>query len=651
MHGSFPELGSGESGEGGQGAMPAGIRSTRRGRGVKHQHRMPFGAELVPDGVRFRLWAPKAREVAVALPDAVQATGGQPLYPMQRAKGGWFALTTGAAKAGSRYQFAVGNLLVPDPASRHQPDDVHGPSMVIDPGAYDWSQVAWRGRPWEEIVIYELHVGTFGETGDFAGVERHLDHLAALGVTALELLPIADFPGARNWGYDGVLLYAPDSRYGTPDDLKRLVEACHARGLCLFLDVVYNHFGPDGNYLSVYAPSFFTSRHETPWGAAINFDGADSRTVRDFYIENALYWLEEFQLDGLRFDAVHAIVDDGVPNILAEIAETVRRRIPPSRHVHLILENDRNQAHLLSRREGARGDAVPLYTAQWNDDVHHALRVVTSGQTGGYYADYADAPAAHLGRALAEGFAYQGEPSRHRGGERRGEPSTRLPPTAFVSFIQNHDQVGNDAFGRRLQHLAPPPAVRAAAATYLLAPQIPLLFQGEEWGADRPFAFFCDFGAELGEAVRNGRRREFARFPEFADARRREEIPDPTAPATFEAARLDWSRIAQPPHAEWLRFYRELLVLRARTIVPRLPGIGGQAGSYRVLGDKAVEVRWTLADGAQLTLLANYGAAAIERRAAPVPGAVIFTTHPGGENPPLLLPYSVTFFLAEPSAA
>jgi malto-oligosyltrehalose trehalohydrolase len=619
---------------------------------VKHQHRMPFGAELVPDGVRFRLWAPKARELAVVLQDAGSSTGGERLYPMQRAEDGWFALTTRAAKRGSRYQFAVEGLRVPDPASRYQPDDVHGPSMVIDPDAYDWSPVAWRGRPWEEIVVYELHAGTFAEAGGFAGIERRLDHLAALGVTALELMPVADFPGARNWGYDGVLLYAPDSRYGTPDDLKRLVEACHARGLCLFLDVVYNHFGPDGNYLSAYAPSFFTTRHETPWGAAINFDGEGSRTVRDFYIENALYWLEEFQLDGLRFDAVHAVVDNSAPDILTEIAATVRRRIPPSRHVHLILENDRNQAHFLSRRGAAGGDAtVPLYTAQWNDDVHHALRVLTSGQSGGYYADYAETPAAHLGRALAEGFAYQGEPSRHRGGERRGEASAQLPPTAFISFIQNHDQVGNDAFGRRLQHLASPASVRAAAATYLLAPQIPMLFQGEEWGADQPFAFFCDFGAELGEAVRTGRRREFAKFPEFADPHRREEIPDPTAPATFDAARLDWSQLARPPHAEWLDYYRQLLTLRARAIVPRLAGIGGQAGTYRVLGDRAVEVGWILAGGARLTLLANYDTVAIERRAEPVPGDVLFTTHPGGENPPLLLPHSVTFFLAEPPAA
>jgi maltooligosyltrehalose trehalohydrolase len=603
---------------------------------MKHHHRLPMGAELVAGGVRFRLWAPQAESVTLRL------EGTRPCeLAMQREAGGWFALTTPEARAGSRYRYQVGDLAMPDPASRHQPEDVHGPSEVIDPESYDWRDTGWRGRPWEEIVVYELHTGTFSETGDFAGVMRHLDHLVSLGVTAVELLPVADFPGARNWGYDGVLLYAPDSRYGRPEDLKRLVEACHARGLCIFLDVVYNHFGPDGNYLWVYAKSFFTERHRTPWGAAINFDGPESRPVRDFYVDNALYWLDEFQFDGLRFDAVHAIADDTKPDIIAEIAERVRRQFGDKRHIHLILENDKNQARYLER---APDGAPRLHTAQWNDDIHHALRVVTTGQTGGYYADYADAPARRLGRALAEGFAYQGEPSTFRDGERRGEPSAQLPPTAFVSFIQNHDQVGNDAFGTRIVKRAGADAVRAAAATYLLAPEVPMLFQGEEWGADQPFAFFCDFPPELAEAVRKGRREEFAKFPEFADPEVRERIPDPTAPETYERSKLDWSVLERPPHAAWLRFYRGLLSLRAREIVPRLGGMAGHAGRYRALGEQALEVTWTLGDGSRLVLRANYGEGPVDPGGAPA-GELLFETRVAEGAASHLPPRSAAFYL------
>src|SRR5689334_1626632 len=293
---------------------------------MKRHHVLPFGAEPVENGggVRFRLWAPKLTEARLCL----EGGGGSNTreLPMRAEDGGWFSLTTDLARPGTRYRYLADGLRVPDPASRFQPEDVHGPSEVIDPASHDWRDAEWRGRPWEEIVIYELHTGTFSESGDFAGVARHLDHLVSLGVTAVELLPVADFPGGRNWGYDGVLLFAPDSRYGRPEDLKRLVEACHQRGLCIFLDVVYNHFGPDGNYLNQYAPQFFTERHHTPWGAAINFDGETSRPVRDFYIHNALYWLEEFHFDGLRFDAVHAIIDDSTPDIVTEIARQVRAR-------------------------------------------------------------------------------------------------------------------------------------------------------------------------------------------------------------------------------------------------------------------------------------------------------------------------------------
>ena len=491
---------------------------------------------------------------------------------------------------------------MPDPASRYQPDDAHGPSAVVDPGDYRWRH-DWDGRPWHGTVLYELHVGTFSPEGTFAGVEARLDHLAALGATAVELMPLADFPGTRNWGYDGVLPFAPDSAYGAPDDLKRLVDAAHGRGLAMFLDVVYNHFGPDGNYLNLYAPQFFTERFHTPWGAAIDFA---RREVRDFFIANALYWLDEYRFDGLRFDAVHAIRDESVPDILEELADTVRARLP-GRHVHLVLENDANAAHYLHR---AADGTARRYDAQWNDDIHHAMHVLATGEAAGYYADYADDPAAHLVRCLAEGFAYQGEASVYRGGRRRGEKSTTLPPGAFVAFLQNHDQIGNRAFGERIAALAGPRAIEALAAVYLLAPAPPMIFMGEEWAAPEPFPFFCDFHDALAIAVREGRRREFEHFPAFRDPEARARIPDPNAEATFLSAVLDWSACEADPHAARLALYRELLAIRRREIVPRAADIAGSAGRFTRIGTAGIAVAWKLADGKRLLVRANLGAAA-----------------------------------------
>ncbi len=607
---------------------------------MKRHHGLPGGAELVPGGVRFRLWAPAAGHVGCAIAD-----GAGSVLPMAPEGEGWWALTTAAAAAGtgSRYRFVVDGTAVPDPASRFQPEDVHGPSEIIDPRAFDWPDAGWRGRPWHEIVLYELHTGTFTPSGDFAGIERHLDHLAVLGVTAVELMPIADFPGRRNWGYDGVLLFAPDSRYGRPEDLKRLVAACHRRHLAVFLDVVYNHFGPDGNYLGLYAPDFFTDRHRTPWGAAINFDGTTSGHVREFYIANALYWLEEFHLDGLRFDAVHAIADDSDPDILTAIAGAVQRHIAGVRHVHLVLENDANQARYLER--GVAG-APRLFTAQWSDDMHHALRVAATGAADGYYADYADRPAERLGRALAEGFAYQGEQSAFRGGARRGEPSAHLPPTAFVAFIQNHDQVGNSAFGTRLALQASEPALHAAAAIVLLSPHVPLLFMGEEWGARQPFCFFCDFAGDLADAVREGRRREFADFAEFRDPARRARIPDPNAESTFARSVLDWSSVVRPEHAVWLERYRPLLALRAAEIVPRLVGTAGHAGPWRAIGERCVLVAWSLGDGTTLTLFANFSGEPVIVPENRLTGRLLYATAAGGGA--LAPPASASVFLAEP---
>ncbi|HEX4615198.1 MAG TPA: malto-oligosyltrehalose trehalohydrolase, partial [Stellaceae bacterium] len=558
-------------------------------------HHMPFGAESQVDGrVRFRLWAPPHREVQIELDGETVA--------MQPIGEGWHELVTERAHAGTRYRFVLPDgLRVPDPASRYQPEDVHGPSEVIDPAAYVWCDAGWSGRPWEEAVVYELHIGAFTPEGTFRAAVDKLDHLVALGVTAIELMPIGDFPGGRNWGYDGVLPYAPDSSYGRPEDLKALVDAAHARGLMVLLDVVYNHFGPEGAYIHPIAPRTFTDRHKTPWGAAINFDGSDSGPVREFVIHNALYWIEEFHLDGLRLDAVHAILDDSPKHLLEELAERVRAATP-DRHIHLILENEENHAERLVRD----GNGKPRwYTAQWNDDVHHVLHVAASGETKGYYADY-KSDTEKLGRALAEGFAFQGELMPYRG-HPRGAPSADLPPTAFVAFIQNHDQVGNRAFGDRVTDFAPAEAVCAIAAVYLLLPQIPMLFMGEEWGAAQPFPFFCDFGPELADAVRRGRREEFARFPEFQDPAMRERIPDPMAEETFASAKLDWASIERAPHAGWLDWYRRVLSVRHTEIVPRLAAISA-GGEYEVLGDGAVVVRWQLSGGDKLVLAANLAA-------------------------------------------
>jgi malto-oligosyltrehalose trehalohydrolase len=567
---------------------------------MKRRHNMPFGAECREDGsVCFRLWAPAAHQVAVSLGSGHQ----RKQLPLNRFDDGWFELTTREAEAGSQYWFRIDDAQeVPDPASRFQPRDVHGPSEVIDPTAFDWQDGGWHGRRWEGAVIYELHVGAFAPEGTFSSLCQRLDYLADLGITAVELMPVSDFPGRRNWGYDGVYPFAPDGTYGRPEHLKQFVQSAHARGIMVLLDVVYNHFGPEGNYLNGYAPQFFTKRHHTPWGNAINFDGAEGRTVRDFFIHNALYWLTEFHFDGLRLDAVHEIIDDSTPHILTELAGTVRTAIGLDRHVHLILENDLNQSRYLRRSAGCRPQT---YTAQWNDDFHHALHARITGEKDGYYSDYADRPLDHLGRCLVSGFAYQGEVSPFRNRKPRGEPTAGLPPSAFVSFLQNHDQIGNRAFGERIATIADPRAIRAAAAIFLLAPFPPLLFMGEEFGAETPFLFFCDFEKGLAEAVTAGRRNEFARFAKFSDPASRAAIPDPNASTTFEASRLDWGAIEQPRHREWLRFYRHLLRLRCQHIVSHLSDGCSLESDYELQADGGLTTRWSFKDGSQLILLAN----------------------------------------------
>jgi maltooligosyltrehalose trehalohydrolase len=613
---------------------------------TRRRHRMPFGTEVLADGrIRFRLWAPGAAAVDLC----VGVGDSEAALAMAAEPGGWFGLVTELASVGSYYRFQVNGLQVPDPAARFQPTGVHGYSQVVDPQACSWTDSRWRTPPWEGAVVYELHVGTFTPEGTFGAAVDRLDYLVDLGVTAIELMPVADFPGSRNWGYDGVLPFAPAHQYGTPEDFKRLVQAAHQRGLMVLLDVVYNHFGPEGNYLHAYAETFFSRRHHTPWGAAINFDDEDSTWVRQYFIHNTLYWLEEFNIDGLRLDAVHAIVDDSEPDILTAIAEAVQRNLPRERRVHLVLENDRNAAHYLARQPN--GEAR-WYTAQWNDDIHHALHVLITGEQHGYYMDYADAPLRHLGRCLAAGFAYQGEASAYRDQEARGEPSAHLPAAAFVSFLQNHDQIGNRAFGERITQLAPPQAVRTATAVLLLAPAPPLLFMGQEWAAASPFPFFCDFGPDLADKVTDGRRREFISFPEFSDPNAIQRIPDPNAPATFAAARLDWSELKQAHHAEWLRFHQRLLRIRRRSIVPLLPTIRCGEARWNTHAGSGLRVDWPLHGEGCLTLLANLGPEAVD--AGETPAGRVLAAEPDGLPLPgagaSMPPWSAVWVLAAPGS-
>jgi maltooligosyltrehalose trehalohydrolase len=540
-------------------------------------HALPFGAELSPGGAVFRIWAPTS--------EPLLEIDGRPPIPMQaRPDGVREAVADCAAGARYRYRLADGTA-IPDPASRLQAGDVHDQSVVVDPRAYAWRNQDWTGRPWHEAVVYELHAGAFG---GFKGVEAQLPRLAALGFTAIELMPIADFPGRRNWGYDGVLPYAPDAAYGTPDELKSLIDAAHDLGLMIFLDVVYNHFGPDGNYLHAYAETFFRSDITTPWGASIDFREPH---VRAYFIQNALYWLMEYRFDGLRFDAVHAISER---DFLTDMAAAVRAGVEPGRRVHLILENEDNDAGLLEES----------FDAQWADDFHHCVHVMLTGESEGYYADFQDA-ATMLLRCLTEGFAFQGETAHT--GKPRGEPSAHLPPTAFVICLQNHDQIGNRALGERLTRLAHPDALRAAAALLLLSPFIPMVFMGEEWGSSRPFLFFTDHNPDLGKLVREGRRKEFAHFAAFADPERREAIPDPNDSGIYEASVPDPAEAAEPAHAAVLELHRELLALRRRYVAPGIPGARSEGGE--VLGPKAVVARWRLGDGRLLTIAANLGEA------------------------------------------
>ncbi|NIM42676.1 MAG: malto-oligosyltrehalose trehalohydrolase [Hydrogenophaga sp.] len=568
---------------------------------MKHVHTMPFGAlPRARGGVDFRLWAPAASAPSLIWWDADGATHRQRARADGSGEGFWHCRVARAGP-GTAYQWEMdGGLCVPDPASRWNPQGPLGPSVVADPSAFDWDE-GWTGRPWHEAVLYELHVGSFTPEGTFEAAAAQFERLAALGVTAVELMPVAAFGGRFGWGYDGVLPYAPHAAYGTPDQLKALVQAAHRHGLMVLLDVVYNHFGPQGNFLGQYAPAFFSSTHQSPWGAALNFDGPDSANVRRFFIHNALYWLQEFRFDGLRLDAVHAIADASSPDILQDLSAQVREATA-GRHVHLVLENEKNERHRI-----ADAPRPGRFDAQWNDDFHHALHVLLTGETHGYYGDYAAQPLDLLSRALTHGFVFK-ESARREGGRRVAcLPAPPQPLPAMVNAMHNHDQIGNRAFGERLDHLVAPPALELALLLSVLTPATPLLFQGDELATPRPFLYFADWDGELREAVRAGRRREFGHAESPGHP-----LPDPCAVDSFERSRLAWDAAARRAGAARERLLQSALAARRRWIVPRQPQLASGLHSARRVGASGLRLRWRYTDGAELVLDINLGAAPVE---------------------------------------
>jgi maltooligosyltrehalose trehalohydrolase len=493
----------------------------------------------------FEVWAPGKNEVELHL------SYGR--MNMERAeRSGWWRVQVPDAGPGTRYRFAPdGGPARPDPRSRSQPEGIDGPSEVVDHSTFAWTDQAWRGVPLSAAVLYELHVGTFSPDATFEGVGKRLGHLLDLGVTAIELMPVAEFSGYRGWGYDGVLPYAPHHIYGGPNGLKQLVDTCHRWGLAVVMDVVYNHLGPAGNHLAEFGP-YFTDRYATPWGQAVNFDGAGSDEVRRYFIDNALMWLRDYHCDGLRLDAVHAIVDTSATHLLEELAVEVEAlSAHAGRNQWLIAESDLNDPRVVRRRE-VGGYAID---AQWNDDFHHALHAALTEETTGYYADFGGLEP--LSRALRQGFVYDGSYSRHRQ-RRHGRPIGDLSGSRLVGFSQNHDQVGNRALGERLAALTTPGRLRIAAALVLLGPFVPMLFQGEEWGASTPFQYFTDHqDPELGRAVSDGRRREFAAF-----GWKPEDVPDPQDPETWRRSVLNWDEVGNGDHGALLEWYQRLIRLR-----------------------------------------------------------------------------------------
>ena len=585
-----------------------------------------WGAEYISDDVvRFRVWAEGQKNLTLRLNDND--------IPMAASGNGWFQAEVPGIRHGAEYQFVLQDgMTVPDPASRAQKGDVNGPSVVIDHRRYAHVNRGWKGRPWEETVIYELHMGTFTPEGTFRGAIDKLPYLAELGITQLEVMPVSQFGGSRGWGYDGVLLYAPHAAYGTPEDFHAFIDAAHGLGLSVVLDIVLNHFGPEGNYLPLLSPAFFDADRMTPWGNGIAYE---REPVRQYITEAPLYWLTEYRLDGLRFDAIDQIKDTSDRHILEEIAEKIREAIP-HRHVHLTTEDSRNVIFLHPRDEQGN---TPLFTAEWNDDFHNAAHVFATGETHAYYQDFAFEPEKKFARALAEGFVYQGEVSLQTGQSRGVECHTQ-PPPFFVDFIQNHDQTGNRAQGERLITLAGAEKTRVLLATLLLSPHIPLLFMGEEFGETHPFLFFTDFHGELAKAVREGRAKEF-----IGHAGHDEAVPDPNDLNTFVRSTLDWDKPSQEEGKSWLRFTRSLLTLRHRHIVPLLRQGGTVEGKILHTAHGRVAVSWQFLQGT-LSLALNIG-----KKPAPMPELAGETLFSWPETGDVLTPNSIVVRFADGEAA
>jgi maltooligosyltrehalose trehalohydrolase len=578
--------------------------------------RRHFGAIPTDDGVQFGVFAPPHCDLRLHLLSG-RASGAH--LPVSGA-GGVFEFFVPGARAGDRYAFTLdGSPHRPDPASRFQPEGVHGPSEIVDPGSYRWRNSDWGGCDPRDLVIYELHVGTFTSSGTFAGVRGQVGALRDLGITAIELMPIAEFAGARNWGYDGACPYAPSRNYGRPDDLRELIDAAHAAGIAVILDVVHNHLGPEGAYLTVFNPNFITDRHTTPWGGSVNLDGPGSDLVRSFIIDNVLHWFREYHLDGLRLDATHALIDTSPTHIVAELVDAVRSAI--ERPVMMHGEDHRNLATLVEPRElGGWGlDGV------WADDFHHIVRRHLAGDAHAYFSDF-EGTGRELAQTIQQGWLFTGQPSAYMK-QRRGTDASEIPMRKFVVCLQNHDQVGNRAAGDRLHQTIDAAAWRAASTVLLTVPMTPVLFMGQEWAATTPFLYFTDLEPQLGRLVTEGRRQEFRHFPGFADRAMRDRIPDPQAPATFEASRLEWNERDRGAHQACLAMYTELL--RLRRAHPALAGSDDAAGDASVVEDGALLIRREDSSGNYWVLVHLAGGACTARTGAfgngPVP-RVIFST-------------------------
>jgi maltooligosyltrehalose trehalohydrolase len=567
--------------------------------------RMPVGAELVEGGAHFRVWAPRSRTAGVQF--ISPADGDNKIVPLEAEKDGYFSGFVPDAQAGALYKFQLHSGAFPDPASRFQPEGPHGPSQIVDPNGFRWSDAAWRGVAREGQIIYEMHIGTFTPAGTWRSAMEQLPELATLGITMLEVMPVADFPGRFGWGYDGVDLFAPTRLYGAPDDFRAFVDRAHALGMGVILDVVYNHIGPDGNYLKEFSPDYFTERYKNEWGEALNFDGPNSEPVREFFIANAGYWIDEFHLDGLRLDATQQIFDNSEDHVVAALSRRVREAAC-GRSTYLVAENEEQHSRIArTAAEGGYG-----LDALWNDDFHHSATVALTGHNEAYYSDHRGHPQ-ELISVMKRGYLFQGQWYAWQK-KRRGLPTSGMHPANFVNYIQNHDQIANSLHGIRLHELTSPGRLRAMTALLLLGPGTPMLFQGQEFAASAPFLFFADHNPELAKLVAAGRRKFLEQFPSVACPESGRCLANPESEATFDRCKLDFAE--RERHANYYALHRDLIKLRRDDAVFHHPRSGGVDGA--VLGDEAFVLRFFGDEGDDRLLLVNLGAD-LELRKMPEP--------------------------------